>query len=195
MESDIIIKDDVIIKDGIKYIILTSNVFNNDVIQVDDIFVEGIVTIPSTIIYTTKSINPINPYGFNNKKKYFDVIGFSNNFHENIKNKNITYFDINCVNGETYLQSIDGIIYNGKNTPIAIPPQLYITELHLSKETFSLQVNVFEYNPYLKRIYIENKVHLYSSNFDRKCNYTGEFIYNNKIIKKIDNKWRIIDVR
>lgn len=173
-------EDNIIIQNGIKYIINSTDYNNNRCVSIDDIFLEENITIPS-IIY--------------NKNNHYFVDEVSYFFQDNIKYKNISYFDIKLVNGKSYLNSINGIIYNTKYTPVAVPPQLKLANLYLPNETNSLLMSVFNTNSYIKRIYVSTevkKLYIESGMCEKDYKYNEEIIYKNKIIKKINNSWKII---
>ena len=56
----------------------------------------------------------------------------------------------------------------------------------------SLRLIPFNANSFIKRVYIENEINFRNLEFSRECKYNGEFIYKNKTIKRVDNKWKIL---
>lgn len=92
----------------------------------------------------------------------------------------------------SYRLSIDGIIYDPYYGVLAIPPRLKINNLYLPKEVNILYMNVFNTNSYIKNIHITNNKDSIAIYKVDVFEYSGNIIYKNKIIRKVDNQWKII---
>lgn len=199
------------IVDGIKYKLenTNKNYQCSETVIIVDILKEGIINIPEYI----NCPNYIN-YNCNEdkchccKKLHINDIHFHENdnpiFHLS-KDKNISYFNVNPKHRT--MISINGIIYKNWISPInnksyiyslfAVPPQLKADSITLPFNLFSINLGIFNSNPYIKRIYINYDANQLYENYNMKypniypdftfISYLKEIIVNNNLLIKIKN--------
>lgn len=138
------------------------------------------------------------------------VSGITINCLNKLKDKNIKYFNVYKPNDNfkyyhNHLISKDGIIYitnyyykSSENNPlsmiIAIPPKLNILDYYVPKTINSINIDLFNINPYIKRLhfYKNTQCNFYSIYKTFKIKYIEELIYKNHTIKINNNQYEIL---